>query len=60
MKRAELSLQTIAVAILILIVLFVLIFAFRSQIAGLFESFGNIITGVTDSSKDVNLKDAIK
>ncbi len=60
MKKADLSLQTIAVAIIVLIVLVVLVIAFRTQIVSLFKSFTEIITGVKDSAADINFKNAFK
>ena len=60
MKKADLSIQTIAVAIIVLIVLIVLVIAFRSQIAQLFNSFTNLISGTTESASDINFKEAFK
>ena len=57
MKKADLSLQTIAIAIIVLVVLVVLVIAFRSQISSLFSSLGDIIKGTKESASDVNFKD---
>ncbi|MBS3133987.1 hypothetical protein J4214_02035 [Candidatus Woesearchaeota archaeon] len=59
MKKADLSLQTIAVAILVLVVLVVLVIAFRSQIASLFDSFSQIISGTKESASDISFKNAL-
>ena len=48
-NRGELTLNVIVKAILALIVLAVLAYFFRSQIARLFDTFSNLITGVNES-----------
>ncbi|MAG47120.1 hypothetical protein CL617_00820 [archaeon] len=59
MKKAELTLQTIAIAILVLLVLVVLIVAFKSQIASLIEGFTDLISTTTDqASKTASTIDA--
>ncbi len=52
MKKAELSMQVLVIAILSLIVLIVLIFIFRSQIGDIFNAFSKLIqsnTGVVET-----------
>jgi len=47
MKKAELSMQVLVIAILSLIVLIVLIFIFRSQIGDIFDAFSRLIQSNT-------------
>jgi hypothetical protein len=49
-KKAELTIETIIIAILCLLVLVVLIFMFREQITALGKGFMNIISGTVDST----------
>lgn len=54
-KKGNISVEVIAVTILILLVLIVLAIAFRGQISQLFSSFGQIITGTTDTVNTINI-----
>jgi hypothetical protein len=56
-KGLELSLQTIIVMILAILVLIVLLYAFRSQIYSLFNTFGNLIS---DSNSSINSLPGLK
>ena len=56
-KGLELSLQTIIVMILAILVLIVLLYAFRSQIYSLFNTFGNLIS---DSNSSINSLQGLK
>jgi len=50
-KGVELSFQTIIVMILAILVFIILLIAFRAQLSGLFNSFGNLIS---DANSSVN------
>ena len=54
-KNGELSITVIVTIILALIVLIVLVFAFRSQISALFNSFIELIRGTNESASNIDL-----
>ena len=59
MKKAELTLQIIVVAILALIVLIVLAYAFRTQISNLLGSFSELISGASESAKNIDIESLV-
>ncbi|MBS3150698.1 hypothetical protein J4425_02760 [Candidatus Woesearchaeota archaeon] len=54
-KGSALPVETIAMIILILLVLVILAIAFREQIAGLFGSFGGLVSQTGESANTINI-----
>lgn len=54
-----LTIRVIIIMILALIVLIVLAVAFRTQISSLFSSFTHLISGTTESAKDLNIESLV-
>ena len=56
-NKGSLPVEVIAVTILILLLLVVLAIGFQDQISQLFNSFGNLLKGTTETVNTINISE---